>query len=96
MQFNKDLMARELLQQPPAHNTEQLLSRADAATYVHSRWGAKCSRSFLAKMACLGGGPRFVKIGRSAVYSRPDLDAWCRSRMSAPASKASSEQEAIA
>lgn len=96
MQFTNEFEAPELLQQIPAAESEQLLSRADAAAYVQSRWGAKCSRSFLAKMACLGGGPRFVKIGRSAVYSRPDLDAWCRSRMSAPASKASSEQEAIA
>ena len=34
----------------------------------------------LAKLRLEGDGPRFIKIGRSVVYRRADLDSWLRSR----------------
>jgi len=36
------------------------------------------SKSFLDKARIYGGGPRFMKFGRSVVYSTEDLDAWAR------------------
>ena len=33
----------------------------------------------LANMRQLGGGPAFVKIGRSILYRRADLEAWLAS-----------------
>ena len=60
------------------------LRRADAARYVRERWGAPCSPSWLAKLAVIGGGPRFRKIGRFPVYTRGDLDAWIEGRITAP------------
>jgi hypothetical protein len=60
------------------------LRRADAARYVRERWGAPCSASWLAKLAVVGGGPQFRKIGRFPVYTRTDLDAWIEAKISAP------------
>lgn len=36
--------------------------------------------STLEKLRCVGGGPRFSKIGRVVVYSIPNLHAWAESR----------------
>lgn len=33
----------------------------------------------LAKMRLFGGGPPFIKVGRSVLYRRQDLDAWLAS-----------------
>lgn len=35
-----------------------------------------CAPITLAKLRCSGGGPTFLKIGRSVRYSRTDLDDW--------------------
>ncbi|MBF0612981.1 MAG: helix-turn-helix domain-containing protein [Magnetococcales bacterium] len=35
-----------------------------------------CSRSKLEKLRLYGDGPLFIKIGRTVVYRRQDLDAW--------------------
>lgn len=60
------------------------LRRIDAARYVRERWGAPCSAKWLAKLAVVGGGPQFRKIGRYPMYTRADLDAWIEGRISAP------------
>lgn len=60
----------------------RLLRRRDAAAYVRMRWGFPCSNAWLAKLACVGGGPRFLRAGRFPIYHRQDLDIWAQSRMS--------------
>jgi hypothetical protein len=67
------------------------LRRAEAAEYVLERWGAPCSAKWLAKLAVVGGGPQFRKIGRFPVYSRADLDAWIEARITAPRYSTSDE-----
>jgi hypothetical protein len=56
------------------------LMRALAAKYVTEKFGIPCSPKTLGKLATLGGGPEFRKIGRTPVYETPDLDAWVASR----------------
>jgi predicted DNA-binding transcriptional regulator AlpA len=34
------------------------------------------SESWLTKLRCVGGGPRYAKLGRRVVYQDSDLDAW--------------------
>lgn len=60
------------------------LRRNEAAEYVRGAYGIPCSRAWLAKLACWGGGPNHRKIGRFPVYETADLDAWITSRLSAP------------
>ncbi len=64
--------------------TRKYLTRAEAADYL-SNLGIPCKRATLAKYACQGGGPRYVKFGFRTLYRPADLDAWieqsCVSRL---------------
>ncbi|WP_200840463.1 hypothetical protein [Geminicoccus flavidas] len=54
------------------------MRRATASEYLGNIWGIERKPTSLAKLACIGGGPRFVKAGRIPLY-RPDwLDDWAR------------------
>lgn len=66
--------------------TSELLTVSEAA-----RW-AKVSESFLNKARLTGGGPRFVRLGRSIRYRLEDLEAWA----SATAAASTSEYGATA
>lgn len=65
----------------PTHKA--FLRRIEAARYLQERLGAYTVET-LAKLACIGGGPRFQKVGPYPLYRPEDLDAWIASRMSAP------------
>lgn len=43
------------------------------------------SKSFLDKARIYGGGPQFMRFGRSVVYSTEALDKWARTCTIAPA-----------
>ena len=64
------------------------LRRAEAAAYLQERYGAYTTET-LAKLACVGGGPRFQKVGSFPLYRAEDLDAWVMSRMSKPVASTS-------
>lgn len=57
--------------------------RNEAAEYLRQRYGTG-SPATLAKLACIGGGPVFRKMGRFPVYRAEDLDAWAQSKLSDP------------
>lgn len=59
-----------------------------AAEYLKMRYGAYTVET-LAKLACIGGGPKFRRMGRFPYYTRTDLDDWAYSRMSPPVSSTS-------
>jgi hypothetical protein len=65
------------------------LRRAQAADYVRTQWGIPCSHGYLHKLASIGGGPVFRRAGKWPLYVQADLDAWARSRMTGPLSRAS-------
>lgn len=68
---------------------EKLLRREEAAAYVRETYNVPCSPSYLAKLAVIGGGPKFQRVSRYPLYTPPNLDAWVRSRMTATASSTS-------
>lgn len=69
--------------------TEQTYLRRDkAAAYLQERYGAYTTDT-LAKLACVGGGPKFRKMGPYPVYLPEDLDEWAQSRMSRTVSSTS-------
>ena len=63
--------------------SETYLRRKDAAAYLQERCGAYTAQT-LAKLACIGGGPTYRKMGRTPLYTIDDLEAWIASRMSGP------------
>ena len=64
-------------------DSERLLGRKDAAQYLTER-GFKTAVATLAKLACVGGGPRFRSFGRKPLYLPADLLAWAEERTSGP------------
>ncbi len=62
-------------------DTQTYLRRSQAAAYLQERYGSYTTET-LAKLACLGGGPRFRKLGAFPVYTTVDLDQWAADRMS--------------
>ncbi|MBY3224136.1 helix-turn-helix domain-containing protein [Rhizobium laguerreae] len=51
-----------------------MLRTDDAATYTG------VSASTLNKLRLTGGGPEYIKLGKSVVYDPADLDAWLSSK----------------
>lgn len=61
------------------------LTRTGASTYLMDRHGISRTAGTLAKLAVIGGGPKFRKIGARAVtYDIAELDAWAASILSEP------------
>lgn len=58
------------------------LRRSEASQYLKEKWGIDRTANTLAKLACLGGGPRFEHAGRIPLYREAELDAWAASIMS--------------
>ena len=65
------------------------LRRSEAATYLLETHGIRRAVGTLAKLAVIGGGPRFRVAGRTPLYSANDLDAWADSILSPPVSSTS-------
>ena len=61
----------------------KLLNRNDAAAYL-TELGFKTAPGTLAKLFCVGGGPKCRHIGRRPLYDPNDLIEWVESRLSAP------------
>jgi hypothetical protein len=62
--------------------THRRLRRQEASAYLKEVHGIDRKASTLAKLACLGGGPRFEHAGRVPLYSPAELDAWALSLLS--------------
>lgn len=60
--------------------TKTYLRRHEAAAYLQEYFGAYTTET-LAKLACVGGGPPFRKLGPYPIYSPEDLDEWVESRL---------------
>jgi hypothetical protein len=67
----------------------RMLRRTDAAKYIEEKWGARYSPKTLAKLAVVGGGPKFRKAGRIPLYEQPHLDDWVRAKLSSLVSSTS-------
>lgn len=65
----------------PQPAAEAFLRRAEAAEYLQAQYGLYTAAT-LAKLAVVGGGPPFRKLGQRPLYRPVDLDAWARARMS--------------
>lgn len=55
-------------------NQRRMLRTEDAANYTG------LSASTLNKLRLTGGGPEYIKVGKSVVYDPADLDTWLSSK----------------
>ena len=53
-----------------------MMTTSRASDYLRTVYGISRTSATLAKLRCLGGGPRFVKVSSNVLYSREALDAW--------------------
>jgi hypothetical protein len=58
------------------------LRRAEASAYLQEKWGIGRTVATLAKLASVGGGPRFESAGRIPLYLESELDQWAASILS--------------
>jgi hypothetical protein len=58
------------------------LRRVEASAYLKEKWGIERKASTLAKLAVIGGGPRFESANRVPLYPEPELDRWATSIIS--------------
>ena len=60
----------------------QYLSRSEVTEYIDENYGkaASISARTLAKFACHGGGPTYIKFGHRVAYRPSDIDEWVMSR----------------
>ena len=65
------------------------LRRNEASSYLFDRWGISRKPATLAKLACVGGGPRFRRANRAILYAPTDLDTWANSILSPPVNSTS-------
>ncbi|HEX8944812.1 MAG TPA: helix-turn-helix domain-containing protein [Gemmatimonadaceae bacterium] len=54
---------------------KELMTTGETSQYVRH------AVQTLAKWRCYGLGPRYVRVGRSILYDRADVDAWLETRM---------------
>lgn len=66
-------MKTETQDQMPAA-TEWLLKTPDAASFLG------VSASLLNKLRVMGGGPKYMRLGKAVRYSQDDLRAWALSQ----------------
>jgi hypothetical protein len=62
-------------------------NRKDASEYLLKRWQLSYAPNTLARMATTGRGPVYHHRGRFAFYREEDLDAWARTKITAPRRK---------
>jgi hypothetical protein len=65
----------------PKHLDKPRLRREHASEYLDVVYGITVAPATLAKLACIGGGPRFNKVVRTPLYPREELDAWALKRL---------------
>jgi hypothetical protein len=66
-----------------------LLLRPDQASKFLTAAGFPTARATLAKLRCVGSGPKFRRFGRFIVYSPSDLQDWAHEKISDPLSNTS-------
>jgi hypothetical protein len=59
------------------------LRRNAASEYLMETWGISRTPKTLAKLATIGGGPKFCRDGRIPLHTEEWLDEWVREQLSA-------------
>ena len=67
----------------PARLNLPRLRRKEASRYLEAVHGVRTAPSTLAKLACVGGGPRFERFGSIPLYTPAALDAWVAAKLTA-------------
>ena len=61
---------------------QKFFRRKDAGAYLRATFGFGSEKT-LAKLACIGGGPEYRKVGPMVIYEKDTLDAWALNQIGA-------------
>ena len=73
--------------------TELMLDRIEGAAFIRDTLGIPIEATELERAAQAGSGPPFKRWGRKALYTRADLGAWARHRLSDPIRKSAARRD---
>jgi hypothetical protein len=65
----------------PEHLRKPRLRRWEASEYMAFMHGLTIAPATLAKLASVGGGPGFHRVGRIPLYPRDELDRWATEKL---------------
>jgi hypothetical protein len=65
----------------PKHLQKPRLRRWEASEYMAFAHGLTIAPATLAKLASIGGGPGFHRVGRIPLYPRDELDRWATEKL---------------
>ena len=65
----------------PKHLQKPRLRRWEASEYMELAHGLTVAPATLAKLASVGGGPGFHRVGRIPLYPRDELDRWATEKL---------------
>lgn len=65
----------------PQHLCRPRLRRWEACEYLALVHGLVIAKTTMAKLACVGGGPPFNKVGKTPLYPVEQLDDWAAKRI---------------
>ena len=65
----------------PRHLHKPRLRRWEASEYIELVHGLTVAAATLAKLASVGGGPGFHRVGRVPLYPRDELDRWAEQKL---------------
>jgi hypothetical protein len=65
----------------PKHLRKPRLRRWEASEYMEFAHGFTVAPATLAKLASVGGGPGFHRVGRIPLYPRDELDRWVTEKL---------------
>ena len=65
----------------PKHLLKPRLRRWEASEYMAFMHGLTVAPATLAKLASIGGGPGFHRVGRIPLYPRDELDRWATEKL---------------
>jgi hypothetical protein len=63
------------------HLQKPRLRRWEASEYLALAHGLQTAPATLAKLASVGGGPGFHRVGRVPLYPRDELDRWAAEKL---------------
>jgi hypothetical protein len=65
----------------PKHLQKPRLRRWEASEYMEFAHGLTIAPATLAKLASVGGGPAFHRVGRIPLYPRDELNRWAAAKL---------------
>ena len=76
---------------PPPLRAKVRYRSDEASVYLAAIHGLTVAMRSLDKWRSTGGGPRYQKFNRSALYHRDDLDAWALGKLGEPKTSTSDQ-----